>query len=118
MGFGKFIKDEGIAESLEIGTQDFGYINEASFSAGNLKKVSELYGKILGKQLGGEFKVLGMEEYKGQMGAGRGFRSMNNTGAQLRFNYDEKISKMSGKTTNALTSISYWDPSNKDFTRS
>ena len=44
MGFGKFIKDEGISESLQIGTQDYGYISEASFSAGKLKKISELYG--------------------------------------------------------------------------
>lgn len=112
MGFGKFIEEKGLTESLEIGTQDYGYISEASFSAGKLKKVSELYGKILGKQLGGEFKVLGVEDYKGQFGAGKGYRSMNNAGAQLRFNYDEQLSKYSKL---ALTSISYWAPDNKNF---
>jgi len=103
MGFSDFIKEK---DSI------YGYINEANFSEGKLQKVAELYGKILGKKFGGEFKVLDTESFKGQFGSGRGIRTMNSKGHQIRFNYDEIFGKYA---TFTLTSISYWNPSNIDF---
>jgi len=85
---------------------------EASFSEKNVEKVVKLYSRIMGKKLGGEFKPLGFEEYKRTMGLGKGYRVMNERGAQLRFNWDVKLAK---KTNNTLTSIDYWDAKNRDF---
>jgi len=106
MSFGKFIKNNNT---------EYGYINEASFSEGKLEKVALQYGKILGKKLGGEFKVLDTETFKGDLGSGKGVRTMNNAGHQIRFNYDEALAKMGQGSKYYLTSITYWNPSNIDF---
>jgi len=87
-------------------------LNEAAFSEKNLEKVAGLYGKILGKKMGGEFVKISTESYTRKTGPGRGVRVMNEKGAQLRFNYDAKIAK--GGSFD-LTSIDYWEPSNTDF---
>ena len=110
MGFSKFIKETNT--KINIGEQDFGFVNEASFSAGKLRKVAELYGKILGRQLGGEFKVISEESFKNPSGAGKGIRTMNNAGAQIRFNFDEKLAKYAN---NVLTSLDYWTEGNRNF---
>jgi len=89
-------------------------INEASFSKGKLEKVAGIYGRIMGKTLGGEFKVLGTENYSRTAGAGSGVRTMNNKGYQLRFNYDYKLAKYAKYD---LTSIDYWSNDNRDFER-
>lgn len=89
-----------------------GMLNEAAFSEKNLVKAATLYGKILGKKMGGDFAELGVETYTRKTGPGRGVRMMNEKGSQLRFNYDAKI----GKTGNFdLTSIDYWEAKNKNF---
>ena len=85
---------------------------EAAFSEKNLAKVTQLYSKIMGKRLGGEFKSLGVEKYKRSMGTGQGMRTMNDAGEMLRFNWDDKLGK---KSKSDLTSIDYWDSGNKDF---
>jgi hypothetical protein len=113
MGFSSFIT-ENLSDKLQFGNKDYGYVNEANFSAKNLTKVAEAAGKILGRKLGGEFKVIGLEKYKGANGPGTGVRCMNNAGAQIRFNFDAKIASM-GKGTNSLTSLSYWSPTNANF---
>lgn len=87
-------------------------LNEAAFSEKNLEKVATLYGKILGKRLGGEFAQLGVETYTRKTGPGKGVRMMNEKGAQVRFNYDAKIAKTGNFD---LTSIDYWEPTNTDF---
>ena len=101
------------SDYAKITNTKYGYISEASFSAGKLEKVAGLYGKILGKKMGGEFKVLGTEKFKGQFGSGIGVRTMNNAGAQLRFNFDENFKKYAN---HSLTSITYWNSSNVNFT--
>ncbi len=106
MNFSKFIENKDTS---------YGYITEASFSRGKLEKVALQYGKILGKTLGGEFKVLDVETFKGDLGSGKGVRTMNNAGHQIRFNYDEALAKMGQGSKYYLTSITYWNPSNKDF---
>lgn len=87
-------------------------LTEAAFSEKNLEKVAELYGKILGKKMGGDFLKISTESYTRKTGPGKGVRSMNEKGAQLRFNYDAKIAK--GGSFD-LTSIDYWEPTNFDF---
>jgi len=87
-------------------------LNEVKFSEKNLQKVVKLYSSIMGKQMSGKFMPIGMEEYKRKMGAGKGFRVMNNAGEQLRFNWDQKLAK---KAMFDLTSIDYWAKGNIDF---
>ena len=87
-------------------------LNEVKFSEKNLLKVVKLYSKIMGKQMKGEFKPLGMEEFKRKTGVGKGFRVMNNVGEQLRFNWDAKKAK---KALFDLTSIDYWKAGELDF---
>ncbi len=94
-------------------SQDF-EINEVRFSEKNLTKVALLYGKIMGKQMGGVFKPFGIESFKRKTGEGKGIRMMNNQGYQLRFNWDYKKSK---KSQYDLTSIDYWDKDNLDFSK-
>lgn len=88
------------------------FINEVTFSESSLLKVVKLYSKIMGKQLSGEFKILGLEEYTRSTGPGKGFRVMNNAGEMLRFNWDSKLAKESSYD---LTSIDYWKKGNVDF---
>ena len=93
---------------------DFGNlrITEAAFKEKNVKKVGELYAKILSKKMGGTFKPLGFEDYNRSRGKGRGYRFMNNEGRMLRFNWDEKLGK---STQSELTSIDYWASGNANF---
>jgi hypothetical protein len=87
-------------------------LNEVKFSEKNLEKVVKLYSSIMGKQMDGAFKPLGMEEFKRKTGVGKGFRVMNNAGEQLRFNWDAKKAK---KAQFDLTSIDYWKAGELDF---
>lgn len=90
-------------------------LNEVKFNEKKLEKVAELYGKIMGKQMGGKFYKIGVESFKRRSGgSGRGIRTMNSTGEQLRFNWDAKLQK---KGLFELTSIDYWRPSDRDFTK-
>lgn len=89
-------------------------LNEAAFSEKNLEKVAILYGKILGKKMGGAFVKISTESFKRRTGEGRGIRLMNNTGTQLRFNYDLKIAKTGNYE---VTSIDYWAPNNTSLTK-
>jgi hypothetical protein len=87
-------------------------LTEAAFSEKNLEKVATLYGKILGKRMGGEFHKISTESYTRKTGPGKGVRMMNDKGAQVRFNYDAKIAK--GGSFD-MTSIDYWDATNINF---
>ena len=89
-------------------------LNEVKFNEKKLEKVASLYGKIMGKQMGGEFYRLDIENFKRKSGSGRGIRTMNNKGEQLRFNWDQKLSK---KGLFELTSIDYWRPHDIDFAK-
>lgn len=89
-------------------------LNEVKFNEKKLEKVAALYGKIMGKQMKGRFYKLGVESFKRKSGAGRGIRTMNTGGEQLRFNWDRKLSK---KGLFELTSIDYWRDGDRDFTK-
>lgn len=87
-------------------------INEVKFSEKRLQKVATLYAKIMGKQMGGIFKLYGLEDFKRKTGPGKGYRYMNNKGVQIRLNWDMRKSK---KSQFELTSIDYWDHNNIDM---
>jgi hypothetical protein len=99
-----------IIESVNL---DEGVLNEASFSASKLKKVSDLLAIVLGKQLGGEFKLLGgslgQESFKKKkVGEGKGFKYMNKKGQMIRFGW----LKNSKKSTYQINIVDFWDPRN------
>jgi len=87
-------------------------LNEVKFSEKSFEKVSLLYGKIMGKHMGGQFKSFGIEDFKRKTGPGKGIRMMNSKGYQIRLNWDAKKAK---KASYDLTSIDYWDKDNLDF---
>ena len=87
-------------------------INEVAFNEKRLQKIVDIYSSIMGKQMGGKFKILGLEEFKRKSGSGKGFRGINENGEMIRFNWDSKKSK---KAQFDLTSIDYWASSNRDF---
>ena len=90
-------------------------LNEVKFNEAKLEKVAQLYGKIMGKQMGGEFVRIGIENFKRKKGgSGRGIRTMNKSGEQIRFNWDAKLSK---KGLFELTSMDYWRSTDLDFGR-
>jgi len=98
-------------------TKSFGTfmeLNELAFSQGKLEKVVLLYSKIMGKELGGIFVSLGMEDFKRKSGEGKGYRFVNNKGIMVRFNWDAKMAK---KAQFLLTSIDYWNNTNANFQR-
>jgi len=88
-------------------------ITEVFFDVNVLEKAVNLYSKIIGKQMGGDFKNLGIEDFKRSTGPGKGFRTMNPEGYMIRFNWDQKLTKDSKFT---LTSLDFWENTNHDFT--
>ena len=87
-----------------------GMLNESSFSASKLLKVSELLAQVLGHQLGGEFKLLGgslgKESFKKKgMGEGQGYKFMNKHGNMIRFGWLKKAKKSKFQ----INIVDYWD---------
>jgi len=87
-----------------------GELNESSFSASKIKKVSDLLAVVLGhsfgefKQLGGS---LGFEEFKKKgMGEGKGYKYMNNKGFMIRFGWLKK----SKKSKYQINVVDFWNP--------
>jgi len=112
MSLKKFIENR---RTLKESTLDADLITEVKFNEKSLEKVAKLYGKIMGKQMGGEFFKLGIENFKrSKGGAGIGIRTMNKQGEQMRFNWDKKLSK---KGLFELTSIDYWRKGDLDFAK-
>ena len=101
-------------EYMESKLEEQVVLNEVKFSEKNLSKVAGLYGKIMGKRMGGSFGELGVETFNRKTGAGAGIRLINEKGVQLRFNWDKKRAK---KAQFDLTSIDYWDHNNINFTK-
>lgn len=87
-------------------------LNEARFDAKKLQKVVDLYSNVLGRKMKGRFKTISTENYNRASGPGKGIRTMNDSGEQVRFNWDAKFSKASDFV---LTSLDYWDENNTNF---
>ncbi len=98
-----------ILEKLEISETS---LNEAKFSEASLQKVSTLLATVLGHHLnGGEFKMLGgslgKESFtKKGLGAGQGFKFMNEAGFMIRFGWLQKAKS----SLFQINVIDYWDP--------
>lgn len=100
-----------IIESVESHGLNEGILNEASFSESKLAKVSDLLATVLGRQLGGEFKLLGgslgKEKFKKRgLGEGQGFKYMNNKGMMIRFGWLKKAKKSQFQ----INVVDFWDP--------
>jgi len=85
-------------------------ISESSFKASKLKKVSDLLASILGKELGGNFKLLGgsfgTEEFKKKGGlSGKGYKYGNNKGYMVRFGWLNK-----NKSNFQIQQVDLWEP--------
>lgn len=102
---------EIVEESVDFSEVEV-MLNEAAFSEKNLTKAAVLYGKLIGKKLGGMFVKISTEDFKRKTGPGKGIRLMNEKGAQLRFNFDAKVAKNGSFD---FTSVDYWDANNTNF---
>lgn len=107
------IKLKSIMETI-LNEDEIGLINEASFSAGKLKKVSDLLASIIGKGFGGEFKLLGAglgkETFKKKsLGQGEGYRYINNNGYMIRFGWLKKAKKSKYQ----INIVDFWEPKSK-----
>lgn len=85
-------------------------IFESSFSAGKMKKVSDILAQVLGKDLGGTFKQLGgsfgYEEFKKNGGvSGKGYKYGNSAGYMIRFGWLDK-----NKSMFQINSVDLWVP--------
>ncbi len=92
-------------------TEKVGLLNEASFSQSGLRKVSDLLAIVLGRDLGGEFKLLGAglgEETfkKKKFGQGQGFRYINKKGYMIRFGWLKKAKKSKYQ----INIVDLWEP--------
>lgn len=101
----KTVALKSIIESIESTT-----LNEASFSGGKLRKVADLLASILGKDLGGDFRLLGgslgEETFKKKgYGEGKGFKYINAQGAMIRFGWLKK-----SKSQYLINIVDFWDP--------
>jgi len=98
-------------EIIQLIEEDFSKpLNEAAFSATKVKKVADLLAGILGKDLGGEFKLLGgsfgKETFKKPgIGEGRGLKYMNQSGKMIRFGWLKK-----SKSKYQINQVDFWDP--------
>lgn len=111
MKFRDLIEQRLSASPVNASEPEFA-LNEVRFNSDKLEKVVLLYGKVIGRKLGGTFKKIAVEDYNRAMGPGKGIRTMNDSGEQLRFNWDAKLAKSSDFI---LTSIDYWKADNFDF---
>lgn len=85
-------------------------IFESSFNASKLRKVSDLLAQLLGKDLGGNFKLLGgsfgTETFKKKGGlSGKGYKYGNESGYMIRFGWLNK-----NKSKFQIQQVDLWEP--------
>lgn len=102
----------GVSDKFNGGVESGFPLEEARFDAKKLERVVELYSKVIGRKMKGRFKIISTENYNRASGPGKGIRTMNDYGQQVRFNWDKNLSK---RNDFILTSIDYWDETNLDF---
>jgi len=95
--FGTYLNEAQIVEDKIV------QLNEATFSKGNMRKVSDLLAKIAGKKLGGKYHLGWVEDFKKSSAAsGTGLRYLNTNGTAIRFNH------LNGKNNFSINSVDYW----------
>jgi hypothetical protein len=85
---------------------------EAVFSENNIEKAVQLMSRIIERKFGSKFFALGFEDFKSQIhGKGKGYRLINNSGTQLRFNWTPS------KDAFEISSLDFWRTDNTDFAK-
>lgn len=118
MKFSDFLQKQVLKSSNDL-------LSEASFKESDITRVMTLYKKLFAKYFGGEFKIFAEESYKRSSGEkGTGIRLINESGYQLRFNWEFSNSnslKADNKSEKGkklfISSIDYWEPINSDFSK-
>ena len=84
---------------------------EAVFSEKNIEKAIHLMSRIIEKKFGSKFYSLGFEDFKSTLhGTGKGYRLINQSNVQLRFNWSPK-----DKGSFEISSMDYWKTDNYNF---
>jgi len=84
---------------------------EAVFSEKNIEKAIHLMSRIIEKKFGSKFYSLGFEDFKSTLhGTGKGYRLINQSNVQLRFNWSSK-----DKGSFEISSMDYWKSDNYNF---
>ena len=84
---------------------------EAVFSEKNIEKAIHLMSRIIEKKFGSKFYSLGFEDFKSTLhGTGKGYRLINQSNIQLRFNWSSK-----DKGSFEISSMDYWKSDNYNF---
>lgn len=92
-----------------------GLLTEASFKIEDLKKVASNIGSLLGKGLGGAFKVWTTEDFERDDERGQGVRLLNAKGYGLRLNFSDKINGFANNKSVVLSSVDFWEAGNVDL---
>jgi hypothetical protein len=83
---------------------------EAVFSEDNIEKAVLLMKRTIERKFGSKFYSLGFEDFSSTLhGKGKGYRLINNSGTQLRFNWTPSDSSF------VISALDYWRTDNKDF---
>ena len=101
--------------NLQTGFGKTGLLTEASFKIEDLKKVASNIGSLLGKGLGGAFKVWTTEDFERDNERGQGVRLLNAKGYGLRLNFSDKINGFANNKSVVLSSVDFWDAGNVDL---
>jgi hypothetical protein len=85
---------------------------EAVFSEDNIEKAVLLMKRTIERKFGSKFYALGFEDFSSTLyGKGKGYRLINNSGTQIRFNWTPSDSSF------VISALDYWRTDNKDFTQ-
>ena len=91
------------------------YLTEAIFRIEDLIKVCKSYGSLLGKGLGGAFKIWTNETFERDGESGQGVRMVNSKGHMIRLNFSDTLAGYANSKAVVLSSIDYWMPGNKEL---
>jgi hypothetical protein len=85
---------------------------EAVFSEDNIEKAVLLMKRTIERKFGSKFYAIGFEDFSSTLhGKGKGYRLINNSGTQIRFNWVPSDSPF------VISAIDYWRTDNNDFTQ-
>ena len=79
--FRDYLSEQSEKFNLQTGFGKTGLLTEASFKIEDLKKVASNIGSLLGKGLGGAFKVWTSEDFERDNERGKGVRLLNAKGS-------------------------------------
>lgn len=113
--FRDYLSEQSEKSNLQTGFGRTGLLTEASFKIEDLKKVASNIGSLLGKGLGGAFKVWTTENFERDNERGQGVRLLNAKGYGLRLNFSDKINGFANNKSVVLSSVDFWEAGNVDL---